>query len=121
MMVAAVVITPIGGWSGVPVVADPLVLGAAVGVGLTSSVIPYVCDQLAMTRLSRSTYSLMMSLLAATGTVVGLVVLAQIPSAQQLLGVGLVVAAVALHHDRAETSARRVTASVVEPVQESAV
>ena len=62
--------------------------------------IPYVCDQLAMTRLPRATYSLMVSLLPATATVIGIVVLGQIPSARQVLGVALVVAAVALHRDR---------------------
>jgi threonine/homoserine efflux transporter RhtA len=54
---------------------------AAVGVGVSSSVIPYVTDQLAMTRLSRPTYSLMISLLPATATVIGIIVLAQLPSA----------------------------------------
>ena len=52
--------------------------------------IPYVFDQLAMARLSRATYSLMVSLLPATATVVGIVVLAQIPTAIELTGVVLV-------------------------------
>jgi hypothetical protein len=51
----------------------------------------------------------MVSLLPATATVIGIVVLAQIPSARQLLGVVLVVAAVAIHRDRvmAEAAAPR--------------
>ena len=61
-----------------------------------------VCDQLAMARLSRATYSLMVSLLPATATVVGIVVLAQIPSSPEVLGVALVVAAVATHRERSE-------------------
>jgi inner membrane transporter RhtA len=52
-----------------------------------------------MARLSRATYSLMVSLLPATATVVGIVVLAQIPSLTEVLGVGLVVAAVAVHRE----------------------
>jgi inner membrane transporter RhtA len=100
MLVAAVVITPIGGWSAGPSLLDPVVLAAGVGVGLASSVIPYVCDQLAMARLSRATYSLMVSILPATATVVGVVVLAQIPSAAEVAGVALVVAAVAVHRER---------------------
>jgi len=80
MLIATVVITPIGGTSAAPALLDPIVLAAGIGVGVTSSVIPYVCDQLAMARLSRATYSLMVSLLPATATVVGIVVLAQIPS-----------------------------------------
>jgi len=100
MLVAALVITPIGGWSAAPTLLDPVVLAAGIGVGISSSVIPYVCDQLAMARLSRASYSLMVSLLPATATVVGIVVLAQIPSSIEVLGVGLVVIAVAVHRER---------------------
>ena len=53
-----------------------------------------------MTRLSRATYSLMVSLLPATATAIGIIVLAQIPSALELLGIGLVIAGVAVHRDR---------------------
>jgi inner membrane transporter RhtA len=100
MLVAALVITPIGGWSGAPALLDPIVLAAGIGVGISSAVIPYVCDQLAMARLSRASYSLMVSLLPATATVVGIAVLAQIPSSTEVLGVGLVVMAVAVHRER---------------------
>ena len=101
MLVAAVVITPLGGWSAASAVSDPIALAAGVGVGLCSSVIPYVTDQLAMARLPRATYALMVSLLPATATVIGIVVLAQIPTAAEAAGVALVVAGVALHRDRA--------------------
>ena len=101
MLIAAVAITPIGFWDAAPALLDPAALAAGVGVGITSSVIPYVCDQLAMARLSRAAYSLMVSLLPATATIVGIVVLAQIPSGLEILGVGLVVAAVATHRERA--------------------
>jgi inner membrane transporter RhtA len=100
MLVAAVAITPLGGFGVAPALLDPLAIGAGFGVGVASSVIPYVCDQLAMTRLSRATYSLLVSLLPATATVVGIVVLTQIPGGRQLIGVGLVVAAVAVHRER---------------------
>ena len=100
MMLAAIAITPIGLWSVAPVVLDPVALGAGVGVGVTSSVIPYVCDQLAMARLSRAAYSLMVSLLPATATVVGIAVLAQIPAPIEVGGVTLVVVAVALYRER---------------------
>jgi inner membrane transporter RhtA len=105
MLIAAPVSTAIGGWAVVPHLLDPVAIGAGIGVGITSSVIPYVCDQLAMTRLSRATYALMVSLLPATATVIGIVVLAQIPSERQVLGVALVVAAVALHRDRSGSTA----------------
>ena len=96
-----IAITPIGGWSAAPALLDPIAVAAGIGVGISSSVIPYVCDQLAMARLSRAAYSLMVSLLPATATVIGVAVLAQIPSPAEILGVGLVVAAVAVHRERA--------------------
>lgn len=102
MLVAAVAVTPVSGWSAAPALVDPVAIGAGVAVGVTSSVIPYVFDQLAMARLSRATYSLMVSLLPATATVIGIVVLSQIPGPIEIAGVGLVVAAVALHRERAQ-------------------
>ena len=104
MLVAFVAIAPMGAWSAAPALLDPIALAAGIGVGICSSVIPYVFDQLAMARLSRATYSLMVSLLPATATVIGIVVLAQMPRAVEVVGVSLVVGAVALHHE-AETSA----------------
>jgi inner membrane transporter RhtA len=99
MLVAAVVVTPIGGWEAVAVFGDPVALLAGVGVGVSSSVIPYIADQLALARLRRATYALMVSLLPATATVIGIVVLAQVPSATEALGVACVVAGVALHRE----------------------
>jgi inner membrane transporter RhtA len=99
MLVAAVVVTPIGGWEALPAFGDPVALLAGVGVGVSSSVIPYVADQLAMRRLARPTYALMVSLLPATATVIGIVVLAQVPSPAEAIGVALVIAGVAAHRE----------------------
>jgi inner membrane transporter RhtA len=99
MIVAAIAVTPIAGVSALPALASPLALLAGVAVGISSSVIPYVTDQLAMARIKRSTYALLVSLLPATATVIGVVVLAQIPTAVEVVGVALVIAAVALHRD----------------------
>ncbi len=100
MLLALPVVSALGGWQVLPHLTDPVAIGAGVGVGVSSSVIPYVCDQLAMSRLARETYSLMVSLLPATATVVGLVVLGQTPNARQVLGISLVVGALALHQER---------------------
>ena len=99
MLIAAVVVTPIGGWQVIPAVTDPVALIAGIGVGICSSVIPYVSDQLAMRRLPRATYALMVSLLPATATVIGLVVLTQVPSLTDAAGIALVIAGVALHRE----------------------
>jgi inner membrane transporter RhtA len=103
MLVATIMVTPIGGLGVAPALLDPIALAAGIGVGVASSVVPYVFDQLAMARLSRATYSLMVSLLPATATVIGIVVLAQIPDPVEAVGVALVVCAVAVHRE-AETS-----------------
>jgi len=58
-----------------------------------------VCDQLAMARLTRNAYALMVSLLPATATVVGVVVLAQVPTFVEVVGVALVVVGVAVHRE----------------------
>jgi inner membrane transporter RhtA len=104
MLVAAVVVTPLAGWTAVPALGDPVALLAGVGVGISSSVIPYVCDQLAMARLPRATYALMVSLLPATATVIGVVVLGQVPTAVEAAGVALVVAGVAIHREPREAA-----------------
>jgi inner membrane transporter RhtA len=100
MLVAAVVVTPLAGWAAVPALTDPVAIAAGIGVGVSSSVIPYVSDQLAMRRLARSTYALMVSLLPATATIIGIVVLAQVPTPTEVLGVLLVVVGVAVHRER---------------------
>ena len=99
MLVAAAVVTPLSGWAAVPAIGDPVALLAGAGVGICSSVIPYVFDQLAMRRLARATYALMVALLPATATVIGVVVLAQVPSATELAAVALVIAGVAVHRE----------------------
>src|SRR5215212_226578 len=102
MLVALMVVTPLAGWAALPALGDPVALLAGAGVGISSSVIPYVTDQLAMRRLARATYALMVALLPATATVIGVVVLAQIPSWNEALGVALVIGGVALHRERHE-------------------
>lgn len=97
MIVAAVLTAPVGASAALHLVGDPILLAAGAGVGVCSSVIPYVTDQLAMTRLTRATYSLMVALLPAVAVLVGVIVLAQLPSTIELLAVALVIAGVSVH------------------------
>jgi inner membrane transporter RhtA len=97
MLIAAVVATPFGIARAAPAFTHPWWLLAGIGVGLSSSVIPYVTDQLAMARLRRSTYALMLCVLPAWAAVIGAVVLGQIPTARDLLGIALVIVGVAVH------------------------
>ncbi len=102
MVVAAAAATPVGLTDAAVALGHPTLLAAGAGVGICSSVIPYVCDQLALARLSRASFALLLSLLPATATVIGLVVLAQRPRLIELLGIGLVIGGVALHRESKE-------------------
>jgi inner membrane transporter RhtA len=97
MLVAAIAVTPIGLRGALPAFALPAVLCAGIGVGLCSSVIPYVCDQLAMAKLPRASFALMLALLPVFALLVGALVLHQIPDARELAGIGMVVAGIAAH------------------------
>ncbi|MGP2493179.1 EamA family transporter [Mesorhizobium sp. PUT5] len=97
MAVAALAALPVGIGQALPAFASPPLLAAAAGVGICSSVVPYVCDQLAMARLPRASFALMLSLLPLTATLIGIVVLRQVPSLGDTCGIALVVAGVAMH------------------------
>ena len=101
MLIALLVITPLGITSAAPAMTHPLVLLAGIAVGICSSVIPYICDQLAMARLPRATFALMLSLLPASAASIGAVVLRQIPQPAEIAGITLIVCAVAVHQERA--------------------
>jgi inner membrane transporter RhtA len=107
MLVAAVVVTPMGLGGALAAFAHPVLLLGGVGVGLCSSVIPYVTDQLAMARLPRATFSLMLALLPMLGTIIGAIVLGQLPTGQDLVGIALVVVGVALHQVPADEGLHR--------------
>jgi inner membrane transporter RhtA len=102
MLVAALVATPFGIAAAAPAFAHPVWLLIGCAVGISSSVIPYVTDQLAMARLRRSTFALMLCVLPAWATVIGAVVLGQIPTARDLAGIALVITGVAVHRQREE-------------------
>jgi inner membrane transporter RhtA len=97
MSVALVCVMPIGIAQAAKALGTPRLLLAGIGVGLCSSVIPYVCDQLAMSRLPRASFALMSTLMPAMATLMGALVLAQIPGLKDLAGIALVMAGVGLH------------------------
>jgi inner membrane transporter RhtA len=106
MLVAAIIVTPIGGRAAAHAFGDPVSIAAGAGVGISSSVIPYVCDQLALSRLARATYALLVSLLPATAAVIGVLVLTQIPAWTEVAGICFVIAGVALHRPPRGCSSR---------------
>ena len=101
MLAAAVFALPFGIEEAMPAFTDPLLLAAGIGVGISSSVIPYVCDQLAMARLPRASFALLLALLPATASLIGILVLAQAPTRAEWAGIALVIVGVALHRSEA--------------------
>ena len=97
MLLALIFITPVGIGDASVSFLRPILLLAGLGVGICSSVIPYVLDQIAMSRLPRATFALMLSILPAVATIIGAVVLAQLPTLLQLLAILLIIVGVAFH------------------------
>jgi inner membrane transporter RhtA len=118
MLIAMVAALPIGIGEAAPAFLDIRLLAAGVGVGISSSVIPYVTDQLAMARLPRASFALLLAILPATAVAIGLLVLRQVPTAADLLGVSLVIVGVALHRAKdtgeGDDEARRRSVTVLE-------
>jgi inner membrane transporter RhtA len=105
MAIAFLAAMPFGLSEALAALSSPKLILAGIGVGLCSSVIPYISDQLAMSRLPRASFALMLALLPATATGVGAIVLLQIPSLRDLVGIALVMAGVALHRQPAVAEA----------------
>jgi len=100
MLIALVTVSPIGFTDTISAFRQPHLLLAGVGVGICSSVIPYVCDQLAMARLTRATFALLTALLPASAAVMGGAVLHQTPTIIECIGILLVMSGVALHKEK---------------------
>lgn len=65
-------------------------------IGLLSTAIPYVLDQLVFVQIGSARFALLLALLPVTATVIGVVVLRQIPTVPELAGISLVVVALLL-------------------------
>ena len=101
MLIGAVAAAPAGLGAALPAFTHPAWLAWGAGVGVCSSVIPYVTDQLAMARLPRATFALMLALLPAFAAITGALVLGQVPATRELAGIALVIAGVAIHQAQA--------------------
>src|SRR5205085_8782553 len=99
MAIAFAFVFPVGFKEAAGVFTSPVLLAAGAGVGICSSVIPYICDQLAMSRLPRASFALLLSLLPATAVVIGILILRQIPTLIEVAGILLVIGGVALHQE----------------------
>ncbi|MDN5916295.1 MAG: EamA family transporter [Pseudonocardia sp.] len=81
---------------GLAALLEPPVLLLAVGLGVLSSVIPYVLDQVVLRRVGQARFAVLLALLPATATLVGLIGLGQRPGPLEAVGIVAVIAAVTL-------------------------
>ena len=65
-------------------------------IGLLSTAIPYVLDQLVLVQIGTAKFALLLALLPVTATLIGVVVLGQIPTFPEIAGITLVVIALLL-------------------------
>ena len=93
MVVASVILVPVGVHDGGGELLDPTLLLVGLGVALLSSAIPYVAELEALRRLRASTFGVLLSLEPAVAALIGALVLAQGLDAVQLLAILLVVCA----------------------------
>ena len=93
--VATVVLSPLAlGTGGVWDSPRWLLLG--LGVGVLSTVVPYALDQVVLRRIGRARFAVLLALLPVTASVIGFLVLGQIPLPLEAAGIMAVVLGVAL-------------------------
>jgi inner membrane transporter RhtA len=91
---AATLLCPLAAGTG-PAWGSPNLLLLAAGVGLLSTVLPYVLDQIVLRRIDRSQFALLLALLPAAASAVGFLVLRQLPDPVEAAGIVAVALAVA--------------------------
>jgi inner membrane transporter RhtA len=102
--VAAVLLCPFA-WGTGPVWSSPTLLALAAGVGVLSTVLPYTLDQVVLRRTGQVRFALLLALLPATAAGIGFLVLGQVPSFPETVGIGATIAAVAAIARRSWTPA----------------
>lgn len=104
MTAGALVFVPFGVGSFVAVVTDPRTLLLLAGVALFSSVVPYAIEQVVLRRVSAAQFAILLALLPLCAAIIGAVVLHQLPTAWEIVGMALVCVAIALSSDRSTPS-----------------
>ena len=93
MVIAALLALPLAGWQPGSVTMTPYLWFAALVMALFSSALPYPLEMIALTGMPIRVYGTFTSLEPALGTLMGLLVLRELPSATQLAGIAAIVAA----------------------------
>jgi inner membrane transporter RhtA len=111
MAIGALALAPALVASTVPALVSPPLLAACVLVGVASSVVPYALEQVAMRRLPRARFALLLALLPATAAIVGAIVLGQVPGLVEATGLALVIVAASLRTHADDSAASRTTSA----------
>jgi hypothetical protein len=114
------VVTLVAMPTAIGIFSHPTWLPWGIAVGVCSSVVPYVTDQLAMARLPRAAFALMLALLPMFATLIGALALRQTPTVRDLVSILLVVAGFATHLSpppRATAHTREIDQAVPQPSQ----
>ncbi|MCB0875296.1 MAG: EamA family transporter [Solirubrobacterales bacterium] len=93
MIVASILLLPVGIPDGGGELLQPGILAAAFGVAVLSSAIPYTLELEALRRLPERVFGVLLSLEPAVAAIVGLIVLGQHLVSTEVIAIGLVVAA----------------------------
>jgi len=93
MLIAAMVVAPVGLAVAGEALFDSHLLLTGLVVALVSSAVPYSLEMYALQHLPQHTFSVLLSLEPAVGALAGWLVLSEQLSAQQLLAMGLIMAA----------------------------
>ena len=78
----------------------PSLLLFAIAVGVLSSALPYALDQVVLARMGRDGFALLLAILPATAAIIGVVVLRQMPTPVEVVGIVLVIIAVWVSQSR---------------------
>jgi inner membrane transporter RhtA len=95
MVVAAIVITPVGVAAGRGALLRPGIVAAGAGIGLLSSIIPYSLELETLRRIPARVFGIWMSAEPAIAALVGLVLLGQSLSVREWAAIGCVMVACA--------------------------
>lgn len=104
MIAAVIVFAPLAApWAGGLLIPEAVL--PVIAMGVLTSVIPYMLDQVAIRRLSVSSFAILNALLPATATLVGYIALRQLPGSAEIAGLLAIAAAMVLAHRGESTAA----------------
>jgi inner membrane transporter RhtA len=95
MLVASLCTVPVGIAQAGPALFTPAVLGGGLMVALLSSILPYSLEMMALSRLPRRVFGILVSAGPAVGALAGFFVLGEVLSTTQWLAIGMIVVATA--------------------------